>query len=126
MVRKPTIFLIDSDLIDVDILVLKIERKFSCNIYTFFNTEEVLIYKEIIPDIFIIDEETFRNKSHIIEEIITKNKEKSDGIETQFVVYSASGFIDIRNNLPIHDKVNLVKLDSGYNNIQVGLDKILG
>ena len=84
MMKKPTIFLIDSDLIDISILVLKIERKFNCNIYTFFDIEEVLIYNEMIPDIFIIDEGTYNMKRDVINQIMSNHGSED---ETKFVVF---------------------------------------
>ena len=123
MMKKPTIFLIDSDLIDISILVLKIERKFNCNIYTFFDIEEVLIYNEMTPDIFIIDETTYAKKGEIINQIMSNYKQEE---ETKFVVYSDQGLVDIRRyNNPSDEKVNIVPLDMGYSSIQLSLNRII-
>ena len=121
--KKPTIFLIDSDLIDISILVLKIERKFNCNIYTFFDIEEVLIYNEMIPDIFIIDEDTYIKKKAIINQIMNNHGSEN---ETKFVVYGDRGLVDIlHHQSPRSEKVNIVPLDMGYSSIQLSLNRII-
>ncbi len=125
--NKPTIFLIDSDLIDINILVLKIERKFNCRIYTFFDIEEVLIYNDICPNILIVDEETYAKKAETINKIIS-NLEPEDGKSknTRFVVYSASGVVDIHKHKGSSlDKIDIVPLDMGYNSIQTSLNRII-
>lgn len=123
MMKKPTIFLIDSDLIDISILVLKIERKFNCNIYTFFDIEEVLIYNEMIPDIFIIDEGTYNMKRDVINQIMSNHGSED---ETKFVVYGDRGLIDIHQYRSSGDeKVNVVPLDMGYSSIQLSLNRII-
>ena len=121
--KKPTIFLIDSDLIDISILVLKIERKFNCNIYTFFDIEEVLIYNEMTPDIFIIDEDTYVRKKAIINQIMNNHSSKN---ETKFVVYGDRGLVDIHRYEGSRDKkINIVPLDMGYSSIQLSLNRII-
>ena len=121
--KKPTIFLIDSELIDISILVLKIERKFNCNIYTFFDIEEVLIYNDMVPDIFIIDENTYKRKKEVINQIVSYH---GLGNETKFVVYGETGLIDIHQHGYKDDrKVNIVPLDMGYSSIQLSLNRIL-
>lgn len=124
--NKPTIFLIDSDLIDISILVLKIERKFNCKIYTFFNIEEVLIYNDITPDIFIIDEDTYKKKHEIINQIIGNLNTEGNVKETKFVVYSATGLVDIHQHKKSpSDIIDIVPLDMGYNSIQLSLNRII-
>ena len=121
--KKPTIFLIDSDLIDISILVLKIERKFNCNIYTFFDIEEVLIYNEMTPDVFIVDEDTYVKKRDIINQIMGNY---SDENETKFVVYGDRGLVDIHEHQSSeNEKVNIVPLDMGYSSIQLSLNRII-
>ena len=121
--KKPTIFLIDSDLIDISILVLKIERKFNCNIYTFFDIEEVLIYHEMTPDIFIIDEVTYTKKGEIINQIMNNYGQEK---ETKFVVFGDQGLVDIRQyNATSDEKVSIVPLDMGYSSIQLSLNRII-
>lgn len=121
--KKPTIFLIDSDLIDISILVLKIERKFNCNIYTFFDIEEVLIYNEMTPDIFIVDEDTYVKKKAIINQIMSNHSLEN---ETKFVVYGDRGLVDIHQLKGSKDKkVNIVPLDMGYSSIQLSLNRII-
>ena len=123
MMKKPTIFLIDSDLIDISILVLKIERKFNCNIYTFFDIEEVLIYHEMTPDIFIIDEVTYTKKGEIINQIMNNYGQEK---ETKFVVFGDKGLVDIRQyNATSDEKVSIVPLDMGYSSIQLSLNRII-
>ncbi len=125
--RKPTIFLIDSDLIDISILVLKIERKFNCNIYTFFDIEEVMIYNDMTPDIFIIDEKTYIKKKEIINQIMTSLNQRNSGAETKFVVYGDKGLVDIHQQMPTSgEEVNIVPLDMGYSSIQLSLNRIIG
>ncbi len=124
--NKPTIFLIDSDLIDINILVLKIERKFNCKIYTFFDIEEVLIYNDICPNILIVDEDTYTKKADTINKIITNLNPAENANGTRFVVYSATGIVDIhKHKASSLDKIDIVPLDMGYNSIQTSLNRII-
>ncbi len=116
---KPTIFLIDSDNIDIQILALRIEKELKCKVYTFFGVEEILLYNNLQPDLIILDEGTFKKE----KANITKMKNKLFGSDskslTKFMIYSHKKWQGI--NVTNAGESSYIPLDLVHHNVQARL-----
>ncbi|MDN5205577.1 hypothetical protein QQ008_29605 [Fulvivirgaceae bacterium BMA10] len=124
--KKPTIFLIDSDDIDISILTLKIEREISCRVYTFFDVEEVLNYSNLLPDVLVMGANIFNQKRDVIQKIESSLLDHSQDHQASFIIYRPENLFSWDHN-PIHgeDRYTLVPLDHFYNYIQLSLTNLL-
>lgn len=117
--EKPTIFLIDSENIDIQILALKIEKELKCKVYTFFGVEEILLYNNLQPDLVILDEYTFNKEQVSIDKVKNQLFGSDRKSLTKFMVYSNKKWQGINSNNPRQS--SYIPLDLLHHNIQARL-----
>ncbi len=117
--EKPTIFLIDSDNIDIHILAMRIEKELKCSVFTFFGVEEILLYNNLQPDLVILDEDTFKKEKANINKIKNQLFGSDSKSLTKFMIYSNKKWQGINTDNSQH--ASYIPLDLVHHNVQARL-----
>ena len=117
--NEPTIFLIDSDNIDIQILAMRIEKELKCHVFTFFGVEEILLYNNLQPDLVILDEHTFEKEKVNINKIKNQLFGSDSKSLTKFMIYSNKKWQGI--NTDNSKNTSYIPLDLVHHNVQARL-----